>query len=343
MSKQSRARRCSTVQKCFVIYQKHSYEKQGLHTLFLFPTRTHTVMVVTQPLGWKAMEGRLPRKMLTLTQGEIQKSETSDAHLFKNLTANRFQTANQFNFSAVSVSDREHGPTEGWDRKQTQVAMRRGGGRRMRGMQGRKKQINLFKRYLQLVWSLVEKVSECGRMRRSEKDGEVGGEGVRTYTTEGGRGSLWVIGRCRGGEGTKRVERRDGKEGWSRRAGVMWIWVLLGVQKANCTVTTQHALLPFTFTVLSYVKLLRAARTSAHYWYLQEALVTWRFCPSKLIQETFICSSCQVQAALPYSWRASVCVCGWQAEAVTTKKPQGGYILAQTAENKAPCRGTLEI
>lgn len=51
-----------------------------------------------------------------------------------------------------------------------------------------------------------------------------------------------------------------------------------------------------------------------------EALVTWKYCPSKLIHETFICASCQVQAALWYSWSKCMWMTGRRCDNKATTR-----------------------
>lgn len=55
---------------------------------------------------------------------------------------------------------------------------------------------------------------------------------MKTYDTRGGGGACESLEDTEEGrEQSKERGNRDGKEEWSRRAGVMWICVLLGVQE----------------------------------------------------------------------------------------------------------------
>lgn len=176
------------------------------HSLPLFHLNTHCddsdAALRMESCGKRGSQGRCSH-----SHRERHESETSDAHLLKNLSnCSRPQTSS---ISRPFQSVTESTDQQRWDAKDSAGSDEEmGEGSGMRGMEGLKKQINLFKRYLQLVWSLVEKVSECGRMRSNSGKGRREEKGWKRMT-HGGRVSMWVIGRCRGGEGTKQGERKE--------------------------------------------------------------------------------------------------------------------------------------
>lgn len=142
------------------------------------------------------------------------KSKANNAHLLMDLLSPVPEHQPVQFCCAVSVSEYEHGWMERWDGDKNRAG--RGWGwrwRRLRWMEGARRQINLFKHYLQRVLSLPEDVSKCGRIGgRHRAAGRWEESGVRTYDThwrgEGERVSHWKM--RRGGEGIKLgKERRD--------------------------------------------------------------------------------------------------------------------------------------
>lgn len=123
---------------------------------------------------------------------------------------------------ADSVSEYEHGWMERWDGEKNRAGRRWGWRwRRLRWMEGAKRQINLFKHYLQRVLSLPEDVSKCGRIggrhRAAGRWEEKRGENI-WHTLEGGGGARESLedaerrGGNKAGEGEKRQMEYNGKE-----------------------------------------------------------------------------------------------------------------------------------
>lgn len=176
------------------------------HSLPLFHLNTHCddsdAALRMESCGKRSSQGRCSH-----SHREKHESETSGAHLLKNLsTCSRPQTSSISRlFQSVTEStDQLRDETQ----KTAQVATRRWG--RGAGWEGwrdwrnRSIFLNVTCSLFEAWWRKWANVGKWGAIA-----GRGGGRrrGENVWHT-GGRVSMWVIGRCRGGEGTKQGQRK---------------------------------------------------------------------------------------------------------------------------------------
>lgn len=174
-------------------------------------SRLHTLMMVTQLYGTRRVRKRcsLGRRWHTQTSTNTQGGKRKSKG-YRCIPIYGSTGAQASSMSVPSLTDdmdqwRDEAARRHWAGG-CEDGEEEGGFRQTEGM-------NKTDHSLETLPAACLKASgESERMWANEReDGEVGGEGVKTYDIHGGRGSVWVIGRRRG-EGMKLGEYKDG---WS--------------------------------------------------------------------------------------------------------------------------------